>query len=117
MSSEALSKLVVEGMQDKKASSVTLLDLRGVSNAIADFFVICSGTSDTQIEAIAGSVEEKVYQNTSENPWHREGLNNKEWILLDYVNVVVHIFLKDKRTFYALEDLWGDAKMHQIDDL
>ena len=117
MSSEVLSKLVVEGMQDKKASSIVLLDLRGVDNAIADFFVICSGTSDTQIEAIARSVEEKVHKNASEDPWHREGMNNREWILLDYVNVVVHIFLKNKRTFYALEDLWGDAKMHRIEDL
>ena len=114
--SEKLSEIVVMGMQEKKAKDIVVMDLRNVKNAIADFFVICSGTSDTQIEAIAESVDEQVYKEFKENPWHTEGKTNKEWMLLDYVNVVVHIFKKDKRDFYSLENLWGDAQVQHVQE-
>src|SRR5574339_207234 len=112
--SEMLSDVIVKGMQEKKASDIVILDLRKLNNAIADFFVICSGNSDKQLDAIADSVDEQVYKALQENPWHIEGKNNKEWMLLDYINVVAHIFRKDRREFYALERLWGDAGITEI---
>jgi ribosome-associated protein len=115
MNSEELSKVVVQGMQEKKAEDIVLMDLRSVKNAIADFFIICSGTSDTHIDAISDAIEKEVHKNSKENPWHREGKDNKEWVLLDYVNVVAHVFYGERRTFYALEDLWGDALITHVD--
>lgn len=109
LSSSELSLSVIEGMIEKKANNVVLMDLRKVHNAIADYFVICSGNSDTQIDAIAKSVEATVYKKTKQDPWNREGRQNREWILLDYVDVVVHVFQKEKRSFYDIESLWGDA--------
>jgi ribosome-associated protein len=104
-------------MQEKKAFDILVLDLRKVKNAIADFFVICSGGSDKQLDAIAESVDAEVYKALNENPWHVEGKNNKEWVLLDYFDVVAHIFRKDKREFFALEKLWGDAEVTEIEDV
>ena len=112
---EKLSSVIVKGMQEKKASDIVVLDLRDLSNAIADFFVICSGNSDKQLDAIATSIDEEVFKALKENPWHIEGKNNKEWMLLDYINVVAHIFRKDRREFYALERLWGDAGITEIE--
>jgi ribosome-associated protein len=113
---QKLNKLIVKGMQEKKAHEIVLMDLRKVKNAVADFFVICSGNSDKQIDAIADSVDAEVYKGINENPWHVEGKNNKEWMILDYTNVVAHIFRKDRRQFYALEKLWGDAEITEIED-
>jgi ribosome-associated protein len=114
MNSQELANLVVQGMEEKKASDIVMLDLRKVKNAIADFFIICSGNSDTQLEAISESVEAEVFKNSKQNPWSHEGKRNKEWILIDYVDVVAHVFKKDKREFYAIEDLWGDAEQKRI---
>jgi ribosome-associated protein len=114
INSEKLSELVVEGMSEKKALDITVLDLRKVKGAVADYFVICSGTSDTQIDAISESIEDFVLKATKNRPWKREGKQNKEWILIDYVDVVVHIFMKDKREFFALEDLWGDGIITKV---
>lgn len=116
LSSEELCKLVVKGMQEKKAIDIVVMDLRNVKNAISDYFVICSGNSDTQIDAIADSVEEEVYKASENSPWHEEGKMNREWILLDYVDVVVHIFKKERRVFYDLEQLWGDAEIHTVEE-
>lgn len=116
VSSEKLCDAIVKGMQEKKAFDILVLDLRKVKNAIADFFVICSGGSDKQLDAIAESVDTEVYKALNENPWHVEGKNNKEWVLLDYFDVVAHIFRKDKREFFALEKLWGDAEVTEIED-
>lgn len=115
ISSEELSKIVAQGMLEKKASDVVIIELKGLKNAIADYFVIGSGTSDTQVEAIAESVEEMVDKNAHQDPWHTEGEKNKEWILIDYVDVVAHVFKKDRRAFFALEDLWGDAKITAVE--
>jgi ribosome-associated protein len=117
ISSEKLSEIIVKGMQEKKAIDIVVMDLRKVKNAVADFFVICSGNSDKQLDAIADSVDEEVYKAFKENPWHTEGKNNKEWMLLDYINVVAHVFRKDRREFYALERLWGDADILEIADM
>jgi len=114
--SEKLSKAVVNGMQEKKASDIVVMDLREIKNAVADFFVICSGSSDKQLDAIAGSVDDEVYKKIKENPWQIEGRSNKEWVILDYISVVVHIFRKDRREFYSIERLWGDAKITEIED-
>ncbi len=112
--SEKLAGLVAKGMQEKKATDIVLMDLREVKNAVADFFVICSGSSDKQMGAISDSVDEFVLKGLKENPWHKEGHNNKDWVLLDYINVVVHIFHKDRREFFGLEKLWGDAKITEV---
>lgn len=114
ISSDKLSELVVAGMLDRKAIDVTVMDLRSIKHAVADFFIICSGNSDTQVDAIADSVEDSVKKNSGQNPWKREGFQQKEWILIDYVDVVVHIFSKEKRIFYGLEELWADAKITTI---
>ncbi|MCU0357578.1 MAG: ribosome silencing factor [Cyclobacteriaceae bacterium] len=116
VSSEKLCDAIVKGMQEKKAQDILVLDLRKVKNAVADFFVICSGGSDKQLDAIADSIDEEVYKALQENPWHVEGKNNKEWVLLDYFDVVAHVFRKDKREFFALEKLWGDAEFIPVED-
>ena len=117
LSSEQLSKVVVKGMQEMKAEDIVLMDLRSVKNAVTDFFVICSGNSDTHIDAISESVDHEVNMADGQNPWHREGYNNKIWVLLDYVDVVVHVFNRDNREFYGLESLWGDAKITSYDEV
>ena len=114
--SEKLSIAIVKGMQEKKASEIIVMDLREVKNAVADFFVICSGNSDKQIEAISESIDEDVYKVLKEKPWHTEGKSNKEWMILDYISVVAHIFRKDRRQFYALDKLWGDAHITEFED-
>jgi ribosome-associated protein len=113
--SETLSDVIVKGMQEKKASDIVVMDLRKIKNAVADFFVICSGNSDKQLDAISDSIDAEVFKKFQENPWHTEGKNNKEWMLLDYINVVAHVFRKDRREFYSLERLWGDADITEID--
>lgn len=114
LDSETLSDVIVKGMQEKKASDIVVMDLRKIKNAVADFFVICSGNSDKQLDAISDSIDAEVFKKLKENPWHTEGKNNKEWMLLDYINVVAHVFRKDRREFYALERLWGDADITEI---
>jgi len=116
VSAEILNKYIVKGIQEKKGLDIVILNLKNVDNAVADYFVICTGNSDSQIDAITDSVEKEVTEGLKESPWHREGFQNKEWILLDYVNVVVHVFRKDVRSFYGLEDLWGDAEISEIEN-
>lgn len=117
VTSQMLSQAIVAGLQDRKGKSITLLDLRDVKNSIADFFIICTGTSDTHVDALKGSVEKETYKQYKQDPWHVEGRENRQWILLDYVDVVVHIFQGEKRERFGLEELWGDAKITQIPDL
>lgn len=112
--SDYLKSIIIEGMQDRKATDIVVLDLKKVKNAVADYFIICTGNSDTQLDAISESVEEKVHKALKQHAWHKEGKQNKEWILLDYVDVVAHVFKKDKREFFALEDLWGDAVLTEV---
>ena len=115
-SSDVLSTLVVKGMQEKKGLDVTLIDLTKIPNAVADYFVICSGSSDTHASSLSNSVEVEVKKELDESPIAREGKNNGEWVLLDYGNVVAHVFQKSAREFYGLELLWGDAKITKFED-
>jgi ribosome-associated protein len=109
--SNAISDVIVHGIQEKKGNEIVRLDLRNIHSSIADFFVICHAESSTQVKAIANSVEEEVYKALKQEPTRKEGLQYGEWILLDYVDVIVHIFKTDKRQYYAIEDLWGDAEV------
>ena len=112
--SDILAELVVKGMQERKATDIVVMNLKSLKNAVSDYFVIASANSDTQLDAIATAIEEEVYKALHQNPWQSEGRTNKEWVLLDYVDVVAHIFLRDKREFYALEELWGDANIEHV---
>jgi ribosome-associated protein len=115
--SKVLCDCIVEGMQENKAKDIVVLDLREVKNAVTDFFVICSGESTTQVDGVNSSVMRHTRKELQERPWHQEGKENSEWILLDYVDVVAHIFHKDSRSFYDLEDLWADAIRTDIPNL
>ncbi|MGV3631508.1 MAG: ribosome silencing factor [Bacteroidota bacterium] len=115
--SELLCKTIIEGMQENKAKDIVVLDLRNIHSAVTDFFIICSGESSTQVDGISNSVVRLTRKELKEKPWHQEGKQNSEWVLLDYVNVVAHIFYKDARGFYDLEDLWADAERRDIPNL
>jgi ribosome-associated protein len=105
---------ILKAIDEVKGLDIQLLDLREIENTVCDYFVICTGTSNTHINAISGIVQKQVSKATKEKPWHIEGEGNAEWILLDYVNIVVHIFQKQVREYYDIESLWGDAKITTI---
>jgi ribosome-associated protein len=107
--STVLNDIIVDGIQDKKGLDIISLDLTNISESVTDHYIICHGDSTIQVKAIAASVRDKVKKDIGEVPLHIEGEKNAEWMLLDYVNIVVHIFLRDRRSFYMLEDLWNDA--------
>mgnify|MGYP003296938371 CR=1 FL=1 len=111
LESTYISEIVVQGIQEKKGNDIIRLDLRNIHSSVADYFVVCHADSTTQVKAIAASVEEEVYKAFKQDPKRKEGLQHGEWILLDYIDVIVHIFKTDKREFYGLEDLWGDAEV------
>ena len=115
MDSKDLALELAELALSKKAENIKILDLRKLTT-IADFFVICTGGSDTHVKAIADTVivGSKEFD---ERPWHKEGTAHKSWVLLDYVDVVVHVFLNETRQFYSLEKLWGDAEITEIKDV
>jgi ribosome-associated protein len=106
-----ISELAIFGIQEKKGNDIVRLDLRNIFSSVTDYFVICHADSTTQVKAIANSIEEEIFKAIQQEPWRKEGLEYGEWILLDYINVVVHIFRTDKREFYGVEDLWGDAEV------
>ncbi len=114
---EGLNRLIekiVIGISDVKGLDIEMIDLRKIENRICDFYIICSGSSNTHVSAILDSVKKKVSKTLKEKPSHTEGEENAEWILLDYINVVVHIFQKQVRDFYRIEELWGDCKTNMI---
>lgn len=113
--SELLVQMITEGLLEKKGKDIKVLDVRGLTT-LTDYFVICHGNSDTQIGALAGSAMEKVKETIGENVWQREGLDSRRWIILDYVNVVVHIFSEEKREFYGIERMWNDAIITEVSD-
>ena len=115
--SKQLCDAIVEGMQENKAQNIVVLDMRQITNSVTDFFVICSGESSTQVDGISSIVARHTREVLKERPWHIEGKTNSEWVLMDYVSVVAHIFYKDARHFYELEDLWSDAIRTNIPDL
>ncbi len=111
---DELIAMIIKGIDDVKGEDIQLLDLREIENTVCDYFVICSGNSNTQVNAITGSVQKTVSKELQDKPWHIEGQGNSEWILMDYVNVVVHVFQKQIREYYDIESLWGDAKITEI---
>lgn len=113
-STELLTDAVIKGMQEKKAKEIVLMDLRGLSGAVTEFFVVCQGDSSTQVEAIGRSVEEVVEKDCHDFPAHIEGTKNAQWVLIDYINVIVHIFQPDQRSYYGIERLWADAEIKTI---
>tara|TARA_B110000116_G_C16793343_1_gene565131 strand:- start:477 stop:854 length:378 start_codon:yes stop_codon:yes gene_type:complete len=113
--SDVLVKAIIDSIKQHKGKEVISLDLRGIETAVCDFFIICHGTSNTHIASIAENIRKKISKQMKEKPWHTEGEANKEWVLMDYFNVVVHIFNKEKRDFYKLEDLWADANIKYIE--
>ena len=112
-----LADIIVKGMQEKLGSDIVKLNLSGIPNSITDYFVICHGASRSQVDAIADSVQFEVKKAIGAFPTHREGFENCEWVLLDYFDVVVHIFQEEKRSFYQLEKLWADAPRENIVDV
>jgi len=113
--STKLIDAITEGLLEKKAKDIVLLDVRELTT-LADYFIVCHGTSDTQIRALANSVEQKVKEELGENVWQQEGKDSRRWVILDYVNIVVHIFTEEKRNYYGIERMWNDAKITQIED-
>lgn len=113
---QLLIEKIVEAIQDTKGEDIQILDLRKIENSVAEYFIIASGNSNTQVASIAGNIEKKVRNELKDRPWHVEGTENAMWILVDYISVVVHIFQKSIREYYEIEELWGDAKVTKIAD-
>jgi ribosome-associated protein len=113
---EVLLSSIGQGIYEKQGMNVLKIDLRKLENRVSDYFVICHASSTTQVSAICDSVEDNVRNRTGEKPSHLEGLDNCFWVLLDYGNVIVHIFLEEYRSFYSLESLWGDAVIATVED-
>ena len=113
--SDQLISVILSGIEDVKGKEINILDLREIENTVCDYFIVCEGASNTQVNAIVGSIQKKVSKELKDNPWHTEGLDNSEWVLIDYVNVVVHVFQKHIREYYDIESLWGDAKITAIE--
>ncbi|MFY0644865.1 MAG: ribosome silencing factor [Bacteroidia bacterium] len=111
-----LAEVVVKGMQEKKAKNIVKIDLSEITASVADYFVVCHGDSDRQVKAVADSVEDEVREHLNEKPISREGESVARWILLDYANVVVHIFQREVREFYEIEELWHDGKFTHYEE-
>tara|TARA_B100000900_G_scaffold285120_1_gene244348 strand:- start:4031 stop:4408 length:378 start_codon:yes stop_codon:yes gene_type:complete len=114
---DILANVIIEGMQENKAKEIVSLKLKEIETAVCDYFIICHGTSNTHVSAIANSVIDETIKSLKDKPFNREGMENGEWILLDYGNVVVHIFQREIRDFYNIEKLWGDADIDHIKDI
>jgi len=112
---DQLIAYILKGIEEVKGNDITILDLRDIENTVCSYFVICNGTSNTQVNAIVNSVQKTVSKELKDKPWHTEGSENAEWVLIDYVHVVVHVFQKHIREFYDIEGLWGDAKTTTIE--
>jgi len=110
ISTDELISVIISGIEDVKGKEINILDLRDIENTVCDYFIICEGTSNTQVNAIVNSIQKKVSKELKDHPWHVEGADNAEWVLMDYVNIAVHVFQKHIREYYDIEGLWGDAK-------
>jgi len=115
ISADQLITTIIGGIEEVKGKEITILDLRDIENTVCDYFIVCEGTSNTQVNAIVSSIQKQVSKTLKDKPWHIEGTENAEWVLMDYVNVVVHVFQKHIREYYDIESLWGDAKTTQIE--
>ena len=114
-SADELIALILHGIEEVKGLDINILDLREIENTVTDYFILCNGTSNTHVNAIVNSIQKTVSKAIHDKPWHVEGSENAEWVLLDYVHVVVHVFQKHIREFYDIEGLWGDAKSVKIE--
>ena len=114
-SADELITLILDGIEEVKGLEINVLDLREIENTVCDYFIICNGTSNTHVNAIVNSIQKTVSKALKDKPWHVEGSENAEWVLLDYVNIVVHVFQKHIREFYDVEGLWGDAKVTMVE--
>ena len=115
-SNDVLLTNIIKGIEEVKGNDIDILDLRAIDNSACDYFVICNGNSNTQVSAIVNSVQKTVSKEIKDKPWHVEGMENAEWVLMDYVNIVVHVFQKNIREYYNIESLWGDAKITTIEN-
>jgi ribosome-associated protein len=113
-STDVLLTCIIKGIEEVKGNDIEILDLREIDTAVCDYFVICNGSSNTQVNAIVNSVQKLVSKEIKDKPWHVEGTDNAEWVLMDYVSIVVHVFQKEIRDYYNIEGLWGDAKITTI---
>ena len=116
LNTKEIVNAAIEGILKKKGKDAVSLNLTEIENSVCKYFIICHGDSNTQVEALADSIIETVREETGEKVWHKEGLNNATWVLLDYSDVVVHIFQTEYRDLYKLEELWADAKLTRYDD-
>lgn len=115
VATDQLVTQIIKGIEEVKGQDIQILDLREIENTVCDYFIICNGTSNTQVNAIVNSIHKLVSKSIKEKPWHVEGSDNAEWVLMDYVHVVVHVFQKHIREFYDIEGLWGDARSVKIE--
>ncbi len=111
---EQIVDLIIEGIKDKKGKEIVSIDISKFENAVCNHFIICHGDSTTQVNAIAQGIEKILEEQLNEKVWKKQGFENAQWVLLDYIDVVVHIFLKESRDFYNLEGLWADGSIKQI---
>lgn len=116
VSNDDLIANIIKGIEDVKGNDIDILDLRKIDNTVSDYFIICNGNSNTQVNAIVNSIQKVVSKELKDKPWHVEGSENAEWVLMDYVNVVVHVFQKHIREYYNIEGLWGDAQIISLEN-
>jgi ribosome-associated protein len=114
VTTDVLLANIIKGIEDVKGNDIDILDLRAIDTAVCDYFIICNGNSNTQVNAIVNSIQKLVSKELKDKPWHIEGTDNGEWVLMDYVDIVVHVFQKQIREFYNIEGLWGDAQITTI---
>jgi|TARA_B110000263_G_C15306894_1_gene510903 ribosome-associated protein len=112
--SNILITQIISGIEEVKGEKINLLDLREIENTVCNYFIVCNGASNTHVSAIVNSIQKTVSKSIKEKPYRTEGLDNAEWVLMDYIDIVVHVFQKNIREYYNLESLWGDAKNTQI---
>ena len=115
VNSDLLISEIIKGIEDVKGENISIIDLREIENTVCDYYILCDGSSNTQVKAIAASIQKTVSKSLKAHAWNVEGESNAEWILLDYVNLAVHVFQKQVRQFYNLEELWGDGKITNIE--
>jgi ribosome-associated protein len=116
ISNDDLLANIIKGIEEVKGNDIDILDLRDIDTAVCDYFVVCNGNSNTQVNAIVNSIQKIVSKELKDKPWHVEGSDNAEWVLMDYVSIVVHVFQKHIREYYNIESLWGDAKITKIEN-
>ncbi len=116
VNNDVLLANIIKGIEEVKGNDIEILDLREIDTSVCDYFVICNGSSNTQVNAIVNSIQKVVSKELKDKPWHVEGTQNAEWVLMDYVHIVVHVFQKHIRQYYNIESLWGDAKITSIEN-